>query len=273
MTRELNTRLATRLLCPRVSIVTICGQGRGEERAHVAVNLAAEATLLGKRVLLVDLDPRSFATQQVFHERSTDEPNLQSALVRGGLIDENVRKLRIDVRSWRHWRHSRDLFVVTGAPDLDGQLREQAASGLAAAIDSVRNRYDLVVFDAPALSDRIVMNALGISDRVIFVIRAGAAIEQEIRTCVQQAVARGAPPGKLLHLVVGSEVNQRLSGTVRESLHHLVETSKREGRPIGRLLNTEIGHDVGLISAQGLEVRRRSDWLDFAAEVLADCGA
>jgi cellulose biosynthesis protein BcsQ len=262
------------LACGRflpVPIITVCGPGPSAERAHVAVNLAAEAALLGRRTLLVDLDPQCSGTHQLFRPPFAEEPNLESVLTRGGSIEDHARTLRIHVRTWLILSRARTLYVIAGARGLDGRARHDAAARLTLVLKASRERFQLVIADAPGLADPLGYSAVRSSDRVVFAVRAGVAVDHEVRSCTNQATARGVPAKSILHLLIGTEVNQHLGRLARESLDRLVETARRESRPIGRVLRTVIRHDVGLLATYGFEVRRRSDWVDLAAEIVADC--
>ncbi len=252
-------------------VITVCGPGPSAERAHVAVNLAAEAALGGRTTLLFDLDPQSPATRQLFRGPLDESPSLESLVLSRGPVTDHTRILRIHVRSWLVFNRYRTVHVIAGASRLEGRRRVDAAAQLKPVLDSASRAFDVVVADAPGLADALGRAAAVDSDRLVPVIRAGPAADHEIESCVREALAQGIREPAILHLLVGTEVNRHLGALCRESVARLVERARRESRPIGRVLRTAIRHDVALAARHGLEVRRRDDWVRFAAEVLANC--
>lgn len=251
-------------------VITICGQGPSAERAHVAVNLAAEAALGGRTTLLIDLDPQASATRQLFRDPLDQSPNLESLVLRGGPLTEHTRTLRLYVRSWVVFTRSWPLHVIPGARRLEGKPRVDAATQLRLLLVAAQKAFDVVVADAPGLADALGRAAAVDSDRLVPVIRAGPAADHEIESYARQSLAQGVRESAILHLLVGTEINRHLGALSRESVTRLVERARRESRPIGRVLQTEIRHDVALAATRSLD-RTRADWVRFAAEVLADC--
>ncbi|MFD2435867.1 ParA family protein [Modicisalibacter luteus] len=112
----------------------------GVGKTASAVNLAAEASLAGKRVLLWDLDPQAATT---FYLKS-------KAKVRGGVdklvkgkatLDKVIRATEID---------RLDLLPASfGSREMDRLLEDRKPSRLRKILKPVSDDYDLVLLDCP----------------------------------------------------------------------------------------------------------------------------
>lgn len=255
--------------CPVVRAIAVFGQGSSAERAHVAVNLAIEATLLRQRTLLVDLDEQAAATGQVFDGLSSGDPNLETLLAGRGSIDDIARPLHLRLQTWLVLSRIVTLLVVVGAPDLAGQRRRDAADRLGPVMTSAGSHFDVVVLAASRLSEPLGKAALAISDCVLSVVKAGPVADQEARTFATQATALGVPERKLLHVLTGTEVNKHFGRLALEAMERAAEQANRDGRPFGRLLKTRISHDVALAGSNRSRLKRRRDWTNLAIEVLS----
>ena len=72
-----------------------CGESRSSTRAEgkttTAVNLGAALARLGRRVLVVDMDPQANASQNLGAELEPGEPSTYSLLTQGGKVTDTLR--------------------------------------------------------------------------------------------------------------------------------------------------------------------------------------
>ncbi len=73
--------------------IAVVNQKGGVGKTTTAVNLAAGLVQLGRRVMLVDLDPQAHASMHVGVEVGDDEPSIYDVLVHGVSVLEALRSL------------------------------------------------------------------------------------------------------------------------------------------------------------------------------------
>jgi capsular exopolysaccharide synthesis family protein len=151
----------------------ITSTGAGEGKSEVASNLAIAMAGTGKSVLLVDANMHRPAV----HERFSLErgPGLSDLL-----------------------SNQQDLATVTRAAEIEGLHLITAGSGEVSLADGLGSgamqkmyremveRYDLVIFDTPAMLPR--SDALSLSatvDTVVFVVKPGATTKTLMRYCIE----------------------------------------------------------------------------------------
>ena len=142
-------------------IFCIANQKGGVGKTTTAVNLAAGLARLGKRVLLVDLDPQGNATMGSGIDKRALDPSIYDVLLEGASIAETRRS------------------SPTGGYDLLGANRELAGAEvelvklerrekrLKAAIEAVTTEYDFVLADCPPSLSMLTLNGLCAAHGVI----------------------------------------------------------------------------------------------------------
>lgn len=154
-------------------IIVFANQKGGVGKTTSALNVACGLARLGRRVLLVDMDPQATATVAVLAEAAVsvhrDGRTMAQVILKGRPLDEVVlrsgetpdgRTLPFDLAA----SHI-DLAETDGRrePGFDAALRE--------ALDSVRGQYDWVVVDAPPNLGMLTWMALAASDECIVPVR------------------------------------------------------------------------------------------------------
>jgi chromosome partitioning protein len=141
-------------------IITICNQKGGTGKTTSAVNLATYLALLGRKVLLVDLDPQANATSGVGinkHDvkRSTYHVLLEELDIKEILLPTAVKELYLAPSSLDLTGAEVELVSVLG--------REYR---LKRALVKEKENFDFVIIDSPPSLGLLTINSLCAADSV-----------------------------------------------------------------------------------------------------------
>ena len=142
-------------------IIALANQKGGVGKTTSAVNLAASLGLLGKKVLLVDLDPQGSATSSLGVSKKSLRFSAADLLI-SGCSFENAR-LRTRFKGL-------DLLpanVSLAATEFDLIETNGGEAALRRALSTVRDDYDLIILDCPPSLGMLTVNAMVASDGVI----------------------------------------------------------------------------------------------------------
>lgn len=197
--RALRTSLAHAVTeeTPRTLVVTSAraGEGKSTSAANLAVTLAQQGT----RTLLVDADLRTGRLNALFGARP--EPGFAEALLGRTPLAQAVLEVALDDSDVPLY-----LLPSGAAPrnpaELLGSVRMQAL------VEEMRALYDVVIFDAPALSGLTDAAVLGKAvDATVLVVRPGMtdrdALEQAL---AQLRLSRAPVAGVLLNDVLNGRL-------------------------------------------------------------------
>lgn len=143
-------------------VITIANQKGGVGKTTTAINLAASLAIVGKKVLLIDLDPQSNTTTGLGFSRSDYEFNIYHVLTGRKRISEITLETEIP-----------ELHLVPSNIGLVGIEQEFADNDkdskmiLKRKIAEISSKYDYIIIDSPPTLGNITVNALSASDSVI----------------------------------------------------------------------------------------------------------
>jgi len=146
-------------------VIAVCNQKGGTGKTTTAVNLPAALAELGKKVLLVDMDPQGNATSGVGINKNDIKNSVYDALVHKAQMADIVLETKF-----------KNLYIVpcnihlTGAEiELVGALSRE--NRLKKAIDSVKDQYDFIFIDSPPSLGLLTLNALVAADTILIPIQ------------------------------------------------------------------------------------------------------
>jgi chromosome partitioning protein len=134
--------------------LAVVNQKGGVGKSTTAVNLGACLSELGKRVLLVDIDPQGNASSGVGVEKSGLQGCMYDVLIERRAMEEVIRSTAIT-----------GLDVAPATLELAGAEIELVSAmsreyRLKESLESVQERYDYILIDAPPSLGLLTINAL-----------------------------------------------------------------------------------------------------------------
>lgn len=141
--------------------IAICNQKGGVGKSTTAVNVGSSLALLGKRTLLVDLDPQGNSTTSCGALRGRLTKTLYEALVDGLSVDEIL--IASAVERLDLLPSSLDLAGV----DLKLAQTSERETALKRLCEPLQSRYDAILFDCPPSLGLLTINALVACDCVL----------------------------------------------------------------------------------------------------------
>ena len=160
----------------RPAVITICNRKGGTGKTSVAINLAAYLSRLGKKVLLIDLDPQANATsglgvansQQGIYEALSQKISLADSMiaVRGNFwlspSNENLAGADVEIVDTENREsilsHVLNSFIENNNPDLDFILIDTAPSLSLITINSLVAANKVLI---PVQAEYFALEGLG----------------------------------------------------------------------------------------------------------------
>lgn len=142
-------------------IIAFANQKGGVGKTTSAVNIAASVGILGKKVLLVDLDPQGNTTSGV----GISKKNLKSSSYEV-LIGEAAAEKAILETEFKNLSVLPSNISLAGA-EFDLYQLENREFRLKTQLEAIKDRYDYIFIDCPPSLGMITVNALAAADAVI----------------------------------------------------------------------------------------------------------
>ncbi|ATP42311.1 sporulation initiation inhibitor Soj [Solibacillus sp. R5-41] len=142
-------------------IIAIANQKGGVGKTTTSVNLSACLAFLGKKVLLIDIDPQGNASSGLGVRKGDLESCIYDVLINDEDIKEVIQQTKID-----------NLYVVPATISLAGAEIELVSTisrevRLKKALQEVKERFDFIVIDCPPSLGLLTINALTAADALI----------------------------------------------------------------------------------------------------------
>lgn len=142
-------------------VLAIANQKGGVGKTTTSVNLSACLAYIGKKVLLVDIDPQGNATSGAGIDKSDVEQCIYDVLVDDVEASEVIRETKVE-----------KLYIIPATIQLAGAEIELVPTisrevRLKRALEEVKEDYDYIIIDCPPSLGLLTLNALTAADAVV----------------------------------------------------------------------------------------------------------
>ena len=148
-------------------VISLVNQKGGVGKTTTSINLSASLAVLGKKVLLIDLDPQGNATTGIGINKGEIDNSIYDVLIGKCEVEEAIATSKY-----------KRLYVIPATINLAGidiEFMEKSnndssfskGSQLKTRLDKIKDQFDYVIMDCPPSLGLITTNALTASDSVI----------------------------------------------------------------------------------------------------------
>jgi len=142
-------------------VIAVVNQKGGVGKSTTAVNLGAYLATLGKRVLLIDLDPQGNASSGVGVEKRELERCMYNVIVEGDAIPGIIRETAVP------GLHVAPASIALAGAEIELVPVISREFRLKNAIAPVVDRYDYILIDSPPSLGLLTINGLTAADGVL----------------------------------------------------------------------------------------------------------
>lgn len=219
-------------------IISVSNQKGGVGKTTTAVNLCSSLSLLGKRTLLIDLDPQANATTGL----GIDPDVLDAHIYHVMIGREDVNSVIMDTKL-------KDFFILPSHTDLVGievelmneSMRERIISRI---ISNINSEFDYIIIDCPPSLGLLTLNALTASRSLLIPVQCEYYALEGLKSLLNtfKLVKKRLNPGLAIEgfLLTMFDIRTRLS-------HDIVENMKSHFN--SKVFNTIIPRNIRLCEA------------------------
>lgn len=141
----------------RATVLSVANRKGGTGKSTTSVNLAAEFSLQGKRVLVIDLDPQGHAGLGLGIDASCKAPRAHEIYRnRNCHLEKAIMPSRVN-----------GIDLITADPEFDGIVHIANPRHLASCLEPVLGNYDVILIDTPPGVPQLTVSALMASKAVL----------------------------------------------------------------------------------------------------------
>ena len=150
----------------RLLIIAITNQKGGVGKTTTSINVAAAIALMGKKVLLIDMDPQAHSTISTITNPGKYEKSLFDVLMNKSekiediIAHSNIPGLDVTITK---------ISMAKLEPSLGGEF--DAHYRLKDALEPIRGRYNYILIDTPPTLGLITLNALVAANYILIPIQ------------------------------------------------------------------------------------------------------
>jgi chromosome partitioning protein len=146
-------------------IIAIVNQKGGVGKTTTAVNLGAYLAMLGKHVLLVDIDPQANATSGIGIDHKNLEHGVYEAIIGIKPIYEVIKRTLQD-----GYKVAPSTVSLAGA-GIEMVNMEDREYKLAQILKTIKDEYDYIIIDGPPSLGLLTINSLVAADEILIPIQ------------------------------------------------------------------------------------------------------
>ncbi|MFH1098100.1 MAG: AAA family ATPase [Candidatus Desantisbacteria bacterium] len=141
--------------------IVISNQKGGVGKTTTAINLSACLGMMGKKILLVDMDPQGNSSSGLGIDKHKSNPNIYNVLTGHAHIEDAVCSTAIEQLSLVP-----SNVILTGA-EIELVSVEKREFVLKQAIQRVKDAYDFIFIDTPPSLGLLTLNSMVAADTVL----------------------------------------------------------------------------------------------------------